>query len=282
MNIRIPLCIVLTTAICTFSLLGCDRTSNSSALAENSESSSDTTSSVSSTEDLTASVTSTAAEVTTSQSTTSRPTSTTGQNTSATKTSSVSSTTSAASTTSTTAVSTTTTTTTTTTQAPTNDPNRATVNGKVFAIGDTIQYTVMVKTAENFGRAKIAVRYAQKGLEVPNGLPIKQQQAVMSNLGIGMLIGPEETTKETGFIITSNKGFSIDSTVPGYAGLTRFYETTNYDSNTQSYRPIDCSHGVTLYAITLKITKPGDYLVDCFEYPSKSRTDLTVWGEITA
>ena len=140
----------------------------------------------------------------------------------------------------------------------------------------------MVKTAENFGRAKIAVRYAQKGLEVPNGLPIKQQQAVMSNLGIGMLIGPEETTKETGFIITSNKGFSIDSTVPGYAGLTRFYETTNYDSNTQSYRPIDCSHGVTLYAITLKITKPGDYLVDCFEYPSKSRTDLTVWGEITA
>ena len=82
--------------------------------------------------------------------------------------------------------------------------------------------------------------------------------------------------------MTSNKGFRLEESVSGYAGLVRFYETTNYDSNAQAYRPIDCSNGAALYAVTLKITKPGEYLVDCLEYPSKSRTDLTVWGEITA
>lgn len=154
------------------------------------------------------------------------------------------------------------------------------MNGKAYAVGDTLTYTVMVKTAENYGRVKIAVQYIQKGLEIPNGLPIKQQQAVMNNLGIGMLNGPEESASQNGFIVTSNKGFSLDASVSGYAGLIRFYETTNYDSATQSYRPIDCSKGVPLYTITLKITKPGEYLLDCFEYPTKSRTDLTVWGKI--
>ncbi len=144
-----------------------------------------------------------------------------------------------------------------------------------------LHYTVMVKTTENFGRVKIAVRYVQKGLEIPNGLPIKQQQAVMNNLGIGMPIGPEESASQNGFTVTTNKGFSLDSSVSGYAGLVRFYETTNYDSNAQAYRPIDCSNGVALYTVTLKITKPGEYLLDCFEYPAKSRADLTVWGKIT-
>lgn len=139
----------------------------------------------------------------------------------------------------------------------------------------------MVKTAENYGRVKIAVRYIQKGLGIPNGLPIKQQQAVMNNLGISMSIGPEESASQNGFVVTANKGLSLDSSVPGYAGLVRFYETTNYDSAAQAYRPIDCSNGVALYTVTLKITKPGEYLLDCFEYPSKTRTDLTVWGEIT-
>lgn len=140
----------------------------------------------------------------------------------------------------------------------------------------------MVKTAENYGRVNIAVRYVQKGLEIPNGLPFKQQQAVMNNLGIGMLIGPEESAKQNGFTVTSNKGLTLDSTIAEYAGLVRFFETTNYNSDTQSDRPIDCTNGVALYTITLKITKPGDYLVDCLEYPSKTRADLTVWGEITA
>lgn len=140
----------------------------------------------------------------------------------------------------------------------------------------------MVKTAENFGRVKIAVRYVQKGLEIPNGLPIKQQQAVSSNLGIGLLVGPEESASKNGFTVTANKGLGLDSAVAGYAGMVRFYETTNFDSAAQAYRPVDCSNGVELYTITLKVTKPGEYLVDCLEYPSKTRTDLTVWGKITA
>ena len=140
----------------------------------------------------------------------------------------------------------------------------------------------MVKTTENYGRVNIAVRYVQKGLEIPNGLPSKQQQAVINNIGMGMLVGPEESAKQNGFTVTSNKGFTLDSSIAGYAGLVRFFETTNYDSNAQSYRPIDCSNGVALYTITLKVTKPGEYLVDCLEYPSKTRTDLTVWGNLTA
>ena len=140
----------------------------------------------------------------------------------------------------------------------------------------------MVKTAENFGRVKIAVRYVQKGLEIPNGLPIKQQQAVSSNLGIGLLVGPEESASKNGFTVTANKGLGLDSAVAGYAGMVRFYETTNFDSAAQAYRPVDCSDGVELYTVTLKVTKPGEYLVDCLEYPSKTRTDLTVWGKISA
>ncbi len=184
--------------------------------------------------------------------------------------------------TTTTTVPSTTTTQTSTTTKTTADPNRVTVNGKEYAVGDSFDYTVMVKTAENYGRVTIAVRYVQKGLEIPNGLPMKQQQAVLNNIGMGMLIGPEESAKQNGFTVTSNKGFNLDSSISGYAGLVRFYETTNYDSNSQAYRPIDCSGGVALYTVTLKITKPGEYLVDCFEYPAKTRTDITVWGEIAA
>lgn len=168
------------------------------------------------------------------------------------------------------------TTTTTTTTAP--DPNRVVVNGKEYAVGDTLSYTVMVKTAENYGTAKIGVRCRQKGLEVPNGTFQKQNQYVMQNLGVGRWgTMPEDTVGNNGFTMTSNKGYQLDTTA-GYAGLLWFYETTNYDYTAQSYREIDCSGGVALFTIALKITKPGEYVVDCMEYATQPRTDLTVWG----
>ncbi len=277
MRKRISRYFALTTAICAILLTGCNRTPSSSDLAENSAPPSRSSATASVTEEAT-----TTTSFTTMKNTTTTTAGSQSKNTtSSIKTSSTTSvaTTSTKASTISTKTSTTTATTTTTT---TTNPNRVTVNGKDYAIGDTFQYTVMVKTAENYGRVTVAVRYVQKGLEIPNGLPIKQQQAVMNNLGVGMLIGPEESAKQNGFTVTSNKGFSLDSTVAGYAGLVRFFETTNYHSDTQSYRPIDCSNGVALYTVTLKITKPGEYLVDCLEYPSKNRTDLTVWGEISA
>ena len=178
--------------------------------------------------------------------------------------------------TTTTTSATTTTTTTTTTAAP--DPNRAMVNGQEYAVGDTLSYTVMVKTAENYGTAKIGVRYRQKGLDVPSGTFQKQNQYVMKNLGVGLWgTMPEDTVGNNGFTMTSNKGYQLDTTA-GYAGLLWFYETTNYDYTAQSYREIDCSGGVALFTIVLKITKPGEYVVDCMEYATQPRTDLTVWG----
>ncbi len=265
MNRRVPFCVILTTAIF---LSGCNRTPTSSSFPESSVQSSFSSTLTSTTEAQTAATTTTTlttAEGTTVTTTVIKPVSTTTQTSSAKTSATTASATSA-----------------TTTRPPTADPDRVTVNGKVYAVGDTFQYTVRVKTAENYGRVNIAVRYIQKGLEIPNGLPIKQQQAVSSNLGIGLLVGPEESASKNGFTVTANKGLGLDSSITGYAGMVRFYETTNYDSNAQAYRPIDCSNGATLYTVTLKITKPGEYLVDCFEYPSKSRTDLTVWGEITA
>ena len=171
---------------------------------------------------------------------------------------------------------------TTLTTTTTADSNSATVNGKVYAVGDTISYTVMVKTAENYGTVKIGIRCVQKGLEIPEGTFQKQNQAVMKNIGIGRLgTMPEETVGQNGFVMTTNKGYALDAPYAGYAGLLWFYETTNYDYDSLSYREIDCSKGVALFTIALKITKPGEYRVECMEYPQKSRTDLTVWGEIT-
>ncbi len=273
MKKRVLLYALLIMAVCAVLLSGCDSvTSVSSTVTEDSAYSSSTTL-VSGAEEWSTDISATTTTATTIRETV--DTATTTQSTSTATSASVAKVTS----TTTTTVPTTTTTAqlSTTTTA---DPNRATVNGKEYAVGDSFDYTVMVKTGENYGRVKIAVRYVQKGLEIPNGLPMKQQQAVLNNMGMGMLVGPEESAKQNGFTVTSNKGFSLDSSISGYAGLVRFYETTNYDSNSQAYRPIDCSGGVTLYTVTLKITKPGDYLVDCFEYPAKTRTDITVWGKM--
>lgn len=177
------------------------------------------------------------------------------------------------------------TTTTTTTKATTTtiaDPNRVTVNGKEYAVGDTFRYTVMVKTAENYGTAKIGVRCLRKGLEVPNGTFQKQNQYVMQNLGVGRWgTMPEDTVGQNGFTMTSNKGYQLDTATAGYAGLLWYYETTDYDYSALSSREIDCSGGVALFTIELKITKPGEYVVDCMEYANHPRTDLTVWGAIT-
>jgi len=171
------------------------------------------------------------------------------------------------------------TTTTTTTAA---DPNRVTVNGKTYAVGDTFRYTVMVKTAENYGTAKIGVRCLRKGLEVPEGTFQKQNQYVMRNLGIGRWgTMPEDTVGQNGFTMTSNKGYQLDTATAGYAGLLWYYETTDYDYSALSSREIDCSGGVALFTIELKITKPGEYVVDCMEYANHPRADLTVWGAIT-
>lgn len=179
----------------------------------------------------------------------------------------------------------TTTTTTTTAKATTTtaaDPNRVTVNGKEYAVGDTFRYTVMVKTAENYGTAKIGVRCLRKGLEVPNGTFQKQNQYVMQNLGVGRWgTMPEDTVGQNGFTMTSNKGYQLDTATAGYAGLLWYYETTDYDYSALSSREIDCSGGVALFTIELKITKPGEYVVDCMEYTNRPRTDLTVWGAIT-
>lgn len=174
--------------------------------------------------------------------------------------------------------------TTTTTTAPTTtaaDPNRVTVNGKTYAVGDTLYYTVMVKTAENYGTVKVGIRCIQKGLEIPDGTFQKQNQYVMKNMGIGRLgTMPEETIGKNGFIMTANKGYALDATTAGYAGLLWHYETGNYDYAAQTYREIDCTQGIALFTIALKITKAGEYRIDCAEYPNKSRTDLTVWGVI--
>lgn len=96
-------------------------------------------------------------------------------------------------TTRTTAVQTTATTVTTTvTAAPTTttttlpDPNRVTVNGKEYAVGDILSYTVMVKTDKPYGTVKIGLRYVQKGLTVPNAnMPAQQMSHIMKNIGIG-------------------------------------------------------------------------------------------------
>lgn len=183
-------------------------------------------------------------------------------------------------TTTTTLVPTTTTMITTTTTAL--NPNRVVVNGKEYAVGDTIHYTVMVKTAENYGTAKIGVRCLRKGLEVPNGTFQKQNQYVMQNLGIGRLgTMPEDTVGQNGFTMTVNKGYQLDTATPGYSGLLWHYEITNYDYTAQSYREIDCTNGVALFTIALKINKPGDYQVDCMEYATTPRADLTVWGTLS-
>lgn len=174
-------------------------------------------------------------------------------------------------------VTTTTTTTTTATTATTTtaaDPNRATVNGNTYAVGDTLCYTVMVKTTENYGTVKIGVRCIQNGLEVPDGTVQKQSQYVMQNLGIGRLgTMPEETVGQNGFTMTVNKGYQIDTATAGYAGLWWFYET-------KASREIDCSGGVALFTMQLKITKPGTYLIEGAEYAATPRADLTVWGVI--
>ena len=183
----------------------------------------------------------------------------------------------------TTTVTTTTMTSATETTAPTTaNPHRATVNGKAYAVGDTLSYTVMVKTAENYGTVKIGIRCVQKGLEIPDGTFQKQNQAVMKNIGIGRLgTMPEDTVSKNGFTMTAQKGYALDAAYTGYAGLLWYYETTNYDYTSLSYRQIDCSEGMALFTIALKITKAGDYLVECMEYPQKTRTDLTVWGEFS-
>lgn len=163
--------------------------------------------------------------------------------------------------------------TTTTTTLP--DPNRATVNGKAYAVGDVCSYTVMVKTDEPYGTVKIGVRCVQKGLEIPEGTFQKQSQAVMKNIGIGRLGSkPEETIGQNGFTMTANKGYALDASYDGYAGLLWHYETKGADVN--------CADGVALFTIELKITEPGEYIVDCMEYAAAPRADLTVWGEITA
>ena len=178
-----------------------------------------------------------------------------------------------------------TTTTTTTTKKVTTtttvDPNRVTINGKAYAVGDTIHYTVMVKTTQNYGTVTVGVRCRQKGLEIPSGTFQKQNQYVMKNIGIGRSgIMPEDTIGKNGFTMTVNKGYALDFSA-GNAGLLWFYETTNYDSSAQAYREVDCAKGVALFTIALKITKPGEYTIDCMEYPNKSRSDLTVWGELS-
>lgn len=164
---------------------------------------------------------------------------------------------------------TTTTTTTTTTAA---DPNRAIVNGKTYAVGDTFRYTVMVKTAESYGTVKVGVRCLQKGLEVPSGTFQKQNQYVMQNLGIGRFgTLPEDTVGQNGFTMTVNKGYQLETATAGYAGFWWYYET-------KTYQEIDCSGGVALFTMELKITKPGEYLIEGAEYSATPRTDLTVWG----
>lgn len=177
-----------------------------------------------------------------------------------------------------------TTTTTTTTKKVTTttvDPNRVTINGKAYAVGDTIHYTVMVKTTQNYGTVTVGVRCRQKGLEIPSGTFQKQNQYVMKNIGIGRSgIMPEDTIGKNGFTMTANKGYALDFSA-GNAGLLWFYETTNYDFSAQAYREVDCAKGVALFTIALKITKPGEYTIDCMEYPNKSRSDLTVWGEFS-
>ena len=147
-------------------------------------------------------------------------------------------------------------------------------------MGDVLHYTVMVKTAKNYGTVKIGVRCVQKGLEIPEGTFQKQNQVVNKPIGIGRWgTMPEDTVGQNGFTMTANKGFALDATYSGYAGLLWFYETTNYDYDSLSSREIDCSNGVALFTVALKITKPGEYRVECVEYPSHTRTDLTVWGE---
>lgn len=168
----------------------------------------------------------------------------------------------------------------TTTTAP--DPNRVLINGKAYAVGDTVRYTIYVKTTKNYGTVTVGVRCLQKGLEIPNGTAQKQNQYIMKNIGMGRLgTTPEDTVGQNGFRMSANKGFALDSSVAGSAGLLWFYETTNYDYSTQAYREIDCSKGVALFSIDLKVTKPGEYTVGCMEYPNKSRSDLTVWGEFS-
>lgn len=74
--------------------------------------------------------------------------------------------------------------------------------------------------------------------------------------------------------MTVNKGYTLDAPYAGYAGLLWYYETKGADVN--------CANGVALFTAKLKITKPGDYIVDCMEYAAAPRADLTVWGEFTA
>ena len=168
------------------------------------------------------------------------------------------------------------------TTSTTANPNRVTVNGREYAVGDVISYTVMVKTAQPYGTVSIGLRYVQKGLTVPQAnMPIQQMQYVMQNLGIGNLgTGPEDTVGINGFTMTANKGRSIDTSRDGYAGLMLFFETNDRENGVS--KNIDCSKGVALFTAKLKITKPGEYIVDCMEYSSYPRGDLTVWGEITA
>ncbi|MBQ5841291.1 MAG: hypothetical protein IIW40_04990 [Clostridia bacterium] len=169
-----------------------------------------------------------------------------------------------------------------TTTATTADPNRVTVNGKEYAVGDILSYTVMVKTAQPYGTVKIGLRYVQKGLTVPvNSLPMKQMQYITQNLGIGNFgTGPEDTVGINGFTMTSNKGRAIDTARDGYAGWLLYFET--HDRENGVSKNIDCSKGIALFTAKLQITKPGEYIVDCMEYSSAPRGDLTVWGEITA
>ena len=148
-------------------------------------------------------------------------------------------------------------------------------------MGDTLYYTVMVKTKENYGTVKVGIRCVQKGLTIPNGTFQKQNQYVMKNLGIGRLgTMPEDTIGKNGFTMTVNKGYALDTSMSEYGGLLWYYETTNYDYTTQMYREIDCTNGVALFTIALTITKPGTYLVDCVEYADKHRADLTIWGDL--
>ncbi len=174
-------------------------------------------------------------------------------------------------------------TTTTATTTTTTTAYEATVNGKGYRVGDEFSYTVMVKTAEKYGTVKIGVRYVQKGLTVPGGLAMQQNQAVMKNIGISRVgTAPEDTVGQNGFAMTVNKGYAIDTARPGYAGLLWHYETTDYDYDNRVEKRIDCSAGVALFTIRLKVTKPGEYLLDCMEYAASPRGDLTVWGEFTA
>ncbi len=82
--------------------------------------------------------------------------------------------------------------------------------------------------------------------------------------------------------MTVNKGYALDTNRPGCAGLLWYYETTDYDYTNRVEKNIDCSAGIALFTMQLKITKPGEYYLDCMEYAASSRADLAVWGVLTA